>query len=225
MVYDVPKREFKYILFDLDGTLTDPYEGISKSINYALERLGEPLIGEELIRKFIGPPLREGYMQNLGFNKEKAEKAVNIYRERYCVTGIYENILIDGVKELLNSLRSRGKVIVTATLKPQDLAECVLRHFGIFEFFYFVSGADFDFNKLNTKTEIIKRALDSLGIKTAEQLNQTIMIGDRHHDIEGAFNNGISSMGVLVGYGSRAELEKAGACYIVENISDIEKFI
>lgn len=219
------ETNFKYILFDLDGTLTDPYEGISKSIRYALERLGEPDIEDNEIKKFIGPPLKDGYIINLGFSEEKAEKALSIYREHYCVTGVYENRLIEGTKELLSSLKKRGKTIVLATSKPYDLSEIVLEYFGITKYFDFLSCAVPEDPKRNEKTDIVKFALDNLNIDTAEKLSQTVIIGDRHYDINAAKATGIFSVGVLVGYGDINELREAGADFIVETLFEIEAYV
>lgn len=219
------KKDFKYVLFDLDGTLTDPYEGISKSIRYALERLGEPEIDESEIPKFIGPPLKDGYMINLGFSEEKAIKALTFYRERYCVTGVYENKLHSGAKEILKSLKERGKTVILATSKPYDLSECVLEHFGISEYFDFLSCAVLEDPGRNKKTDIVKYVLENLNIKTEEMLSRTVIVGDRHHDIGAAKDTGIFSVGVLVGFGDYAELKQAGADYIAETLFDVEKFI
>ncbi|MCL2018504.1 MAG: HAD hydrolase-like protein [Oscillospiraceae bacterium] len=217
---------FEYILLDLDGTLTNPVEGITKSINYAMEKMGKPLVPDALIPKFIGPPLKDGYMMNLGFTAEEAERAVTIYRERYAPVGLYENKLIEGTREMLTRLSNAGKTIALATSKPDDMAKELIRHFDISGYFDFISGASLDFNGRHNKTEIIKYALENLGIIPEQgdlngvsgKLAKTVMVGDRFHDIEGAKNVGITSVAVLSGFGDRAEFEKYKADFIAENL-------
>ncbi|MCL2077820.1 MAG: HAD-IA family hydrolase [Oscillospiraceae bacterium] len=212
--------KFDYILLDLDGTLTNPIEGITKSINYAMEKMGKPLVPDELIPKFIGPPLRDGYMQNLGFTEEEAERAVWVYRERYTPVGLYENKLIDGAKELLERLSAAGKTVSLATSKPEDMSVKLLEHYGILRYFDFISAASLDLNGRHNKSEIITHALENLGINTPEKLAKTVMVGDRFHDIEGSKNNGISSIAVLCGFGSRGEFLKYKADFIAETLLD-----
>jgi phosphoglycolate phosphatase len=211
---------FDYILLDLDGTLTNPAEGIGKSINYALEKMGKPLIPDEMIPKFIGPPLRDGYMQNLGFTAEEAEQAINFYRERYIPTGLYENVLIDGAVELIQRLRAAGKTIALATSKPEDMAITLLKHFELFDYFDFISGAALNAAGRHSKTDIIAHALAHSSVNTPEKLAKTVMVGDRFHDIEGAKNTGIKSIAVLSGFGSREEFEAHKADYIAVGLLD-----
>ena len=212
---------YKYVLFDLDGTLTDPYEGISKSVKYALESFGIEENDEEILKKFIGPPLKESFMKFYGFDEDKAFEAVKKYRERYITTGVYENAMIDGVKDTLAILKEKGIRIYLATSKPQPLAEVILKHFGITEYFDFIGGADFNYSR-DEKWQVIEYVFESAGIKDREN---AIMIGDRMHDIIGAKKTGIKSLCVLCGYGSREEFIEYGADYIAENISDILNFI
>ncbi len=214
---------YQYILFDLDGTLTNPAEGIFKSINYALGKIGEPPISKEQLSVFIGPPLKEGYKQNLGFDDEKAAQAVAFYRERYRDIGLYENELLDGAGELLQRLYEKGKTIAMATSKPEDLAISLMEHFDLKKYFTFIGGAEWDTNGRNSKTDIIKYTLDNIGVTTESELKKAVIIGDRHHDIEGAINTGISSIGVMVGFGSREEFEKAN--HIAETLLDVENYI
>ena len=211
---------FNYILLDLDGTLTNPIEGITKSINYAMEKMGKPLVPDEIIPKFIGPPLKDGYMLNLGFSEEEAELAVHKYRERYTETGLYENKLIDGARELLENLYAAGKTIALATSKPEDMTLHLLEYFDILKYFDFISGAELSFDGRNNKTDIIAHALEKLRINTAGKLSETIMVGDRFYDIEGAKNNEISVIAVLSGFGSREEFIEYKADYIAENLHD-----
>lgn len=208
---------YKYVLFDLDGTLTDPYEGISKSVQYSLESFGIEEKDEDILKKFIGPPLKESFMKFYGFDEEKALKAVEKYRERYITTGVYENALIDGVKDTLAILKEKGIRIFLATSKPQPLAEIILKHFGISEYFDFIGGADFNYNR-DEKWQVIEYVFENSGIKDREN---ALMIGDRMHDIIGAKKTGLKCLCVLCGYGSREEFTEYGADYIVETIPDI----
>ncbi len=208
---------YKYILFDLDGTLTDPYEGISKSVQYSLSSFGIEETDEEILKKFIGPPLKESFMKFYGFDEEKALKAVEKYRERYITTGVYENALIDGVKDTLAILKEKGIRIYLATSKPQPLAEVILKHFGITEYFDFIGGADFNYNR-DEKWQVIEYVFENSGVQDREN---ALMIGDRMHDIIGAKKTGIKCLCVLCGYGSREEFTEYGADYVVETIPDI----
>ena len=212
---------YKYALFDLDGTLTDPYEGISKSVIYSLQSFGIEESDELVLKKFIGPPLKESFMKFYGFDEKKALKAVEKYRERYIATGVYENALIDGVKETLSALKDKGVRIFLATSKPQPLAEVILEHFGITEYFDFIGGADFNYNR-DEKWQVIEYVFENAGIKDREN---ALMIGDRMHDIIGAKKTGIKSLCVLCGYGSREEFIEYGADYIVNTIRDILSYI
>lgn len=213
---------FDVIIFDLDGTLTNPFLGISRSIKYALDKLGEPSdLPDELIAKFIGPPLADGYEQNLGFPRDKAERAVYIYRERYETIGLNENEAIPGAAETLERLKSRGKRLAVATSKPQGISENVLKTFGMYDFFEVISGADWNVNGRNTKEAVLAHALEQLGVTTDEQRGRCVMVGDRHYDIDGAKAVGIASIGALVGFGSREEFVSAGADFIVEKLLDV----
>ena len=212
---------YKYVLFDLDGTLTDPYEGISKSVQYSLSSFGIEENDENVLKKFIGPPLKESFMRFYGFDEEKALKAVEKYRERYITTGVYENALIDGVKETLSILKENGKAIYLATSKPQPLAEIILEHFGITGYFDFIGGADFNHSR-DEKWQVIEYVFKNSGIKDTEN---ALMIGDRMHDIIGAKKTGIKCLCVLCGYGSREEFAEYEADYVVETIPEILDFI
>ncbi|MDR2559359.1 MAG: HAD-IA family hydrolase [Oscillospiraceae bacterium] len=209
--------KFDYVLLDLDGTLTNPVEGITKSINYAMEKMGKPLVPDSLIPKFIGPPLRAGFMQNVGFTEEEAERALELYRERYMPTGLYENELISGAKELLERLSTAGKTIAMATSKPEEMAIRLMEHFNLLKYFSFISAASMDSGGRHEKNEIIAHALEHLGIGE-NKLPKTVMVGDRFYDIAGAKDTGIASIAVLSGFGSREEFEEHGADYIAENL-------
>lgn len=208
---------YKIILFDLDGTLTDPGQGITNSVAYALEKFGVSVDDKRELYKFIGPPLKDSFMKYYGFTESEALKAIEFYREYFRDTGIFENQVYDGVKELLGDIRSSGRKIVLATSKPEEFAKRILEHFHLSEYFHVVAGASMDSSR-SKKGDVIKYALEMCKAATCSEV---IMIGDREHDIFGARENGIDSVGVLYGYGNRQELENAGATYIAERVSDI----
>ena len=207
------------LLFDLDGTLTDPGIGITNSVMYALKSFGIIEHAREKLYPFIGPPLLNSFMEFYGFDEQKAEEAVTRYREYYQETGIYENLVYDGIPELLKELKTEGKIILLATSKPEPFAKQILTHFNLMQYFTAVAGSDFGKIR-NTKGKVIAYALElyaKMSGGTVQALRErAIMIGDRSYDIEGAKENGIRSVGVLWGYGSREELEKAGADNVIE---------
>ncbi|MCL2004519.1 MAG: HAD hydrolase-like protein [Oscillospiraceae bacterium] len=209
-------------LFDLDGTLTDPAAGIVNSYRHALSAFGIPAEAEQLV-KFIGPPLREVFGQVYGFSETDTERVVAKYREYFAVTGLFENTVYPGVPELLQALRDNGKTLAVATSKAGAYACRVLEHFGLDGFFAFVSGDAMDGSlSRGGKREIIRLALEALDPgreKTA------VMIGDRKHDIHGARDAGIDSIGVAWGYGARGELEEAGAARIAETPEELGRMI
>lgn len=213
--------EFEYILFDLDGTISDSAAGITNSVKYALNKIGAPIPPYEVLKRFIGPPLTAGFMDYCGFDSEKADKAVEYYREYYRAAGIFECDVYEGVTELLESLNMANKKVVLATSKPEEFAVRILEHFGLLKYFSVVAGATFDASR-NTKDKVITYALGKCG---AVDKSAAVMIGDRHHDIEGAKVNEIASIGVLYGFGDRAELENAGADYIAEDTKEILKIL
>lgn len=212
---------YQNILFDLDGTLTDPGIGITNSAMYALEKWNIKVAERSELYKFIGPPLRDSFMNFYGFSEEQAKEAIVYYREYFKDKGIFENEVYPGIVELLQQLKASGKKIVLATSKPEEFAIRILKHFELFDYFDFVGGAYMDGIR-NKKGEVIQYALESAGIT---DLSTTVMIGDREHDIIGAKENGLDSIGVLFGYGSREELTEAGATYIAETVGDILKFL
>lgn len=205
----------RYILFDLDGTLTDPEEGITKSVQYALAKLGIEEDSNNLT-KFIGPPLKESFSVFYGFDREKAEKAVKFYRERYADVGIFENRVIEDIPQLLKSLKEAGKVLVVATSKPTKFAKAICDKYNLSQYFDLILGSELDGTRSN-KDEVIKEVLNRLGCSKEE----IIMIGDRRHDIIGAKKCDIASVGVEFGYAEEGELQKAGADYIVKKPSEL----
>ena len=214
-------KEYKYVLFDLDGTLTDPAVGITTSVAYALKKFGIEVDDITTLNHFIGPPLLDTFMEDYGFSKEKAQTAIDYYRERFRVKGLYENVVYDGDPEMLEKLKKGGKEIILATSKPEPFAREILRHFGLDKYFLFIAGSNFDGTR-TAKAEVIEYALESAGVtdKTA-----AVMIGDRKHDIIGAQTTGLDSIGVLYGYGSKEEICSADATHIAETVDDIVKLI
>ena len=212
---------YQYIFFDLDGTLTDPGIGITNSVAYALKKWNIEAADRSELYCFIGPPLVDSFMKYYGFSEEDANRAVEYYREYFSVKGLYENTIFDGTAKLLADLKAAGKKIVLATSKPQHFAEIILKHFDIDQYFDVVAGATMDGTR-SKKTDVILYALAQCQI---EDKAQVIMVGDREHDIKGANNAGLDSIGVLCGYGDREELETAGATFIVENIEDVWELV
>ena len=208
----------KYLLFDLDGTLTDPFEGIINSARYALDKMRIEAPPAEELKWLIGPPLKDSIVE-LGIPKERVKEAVEAYREYFEPKGLYENSVYDGIKELLRDLKDKGFILALATSKPDIYAEQILAHFGLREYFSFIGGAEMDGSR-TYKHEVIEHVIGSLKITDRENI---LMLGDRKHDIEGAKKAGVKSAGVLWGYGDRQELEEAGADYIVGDISELRE--
>ena len=190
------------ILFDLDGTLTDPMMGITKSVQYALKKHG--IIEEDLwnLTKFIGPPLMDSFKRYYGFSEEEARQAVVDYREYFAPTGKFENVVYNGIPEMLQALKEQGFVLAVATSKPEVFAKDILVHFDLEQYFDFVGGALL--TGRTDKAEVIAYVLEYLGVEK----QNVIMVGDREHDIIGAAKNQLDSVGVLYGYGDRSRLDR-----------------
>lgn len=214
---------FDTVLFDLDGTLTDPFEGISNSIIYALKKFGITAPDKPLLKKFIGPPLTESFSEYCGLNHSDALRAVDYYREYFSVAGIFENKPYEGVCELLSGLKERGYTAIVATFKPEQFAKAIVQHFGLEQYFKEICGATMDQSRTQ-KADVIAYALKKCEIKEKDK-KRAVMVGDRKHDIIGAKTNGLSSIGVLYGYGSKEELLEAGANYIANSPVDILHYI
>ena len=196
------------IYFDLDGTLTDPKPGITRSIQYALQRLDYPTIPtEDELTWCIGPPLRSSFVKMLG--DHDADRAVALYRERFSDIGLYENRVYDGIGEVLTTLRASSHRLFVATSKAHVFADRIIDHFGLRQHFERVFGAELDGTRAD-KSHLLEHALKEASVDPAK----TLMIGDRSHDMVGAKNNGMKGIGVLYGYGSRDELIEAGAQHV-----------
>ena len=210
-----------HILFDLDGTLTDPGVGITNSVAYALERYGVSVPDRRTLYPFIGPPLVESFQRYYAFSPADARAAVDVYREYFADRGIFENELYPGIPELLARLRGAGLKLVMATSKPEEFARRIAEHFGIAQYFDCIAGAAMDETRTH-KHEVIEYALERCG---NPDRGAVLMVGDREHDVLGAARCGIRCLGVLYGYGSRDELLAAGACAAVPTVEAVGEYI
>ena len=210
---------FDYLFFDLDGTLTDPAQGITNSFVHALKYFGIEIPSYETLCTFIGPPLPETFKTQFGFDEQKVAEGVKKYREYFATKGLLENSVYPGIPELLAGLKAAGKKLVVATSKPEEYSVRIIEHFGLARYFENVCGSLMDESR-SKKDEVIAYAIERNHISDKSKI---LMIGDRKHDILGAKKIGLKSCGVLFGYGSRKELEEAGADFISENVSRLDK--
>jgi phosphoglycolate phosphatase len=207
----------KYVYFDLDGTLTDPFEGISNCIAHALERLGVPRPADANLRHFIGPPLLEAFGELVGH--ELAPRALEHYRERFGDIGWQENFVYPGIRESLTEITGAGHRCFVATTKPHVFARRIVEHFELAPYFTAVYGSELDGTRTD-KTELLRyaRRERSAGM-------DSVMIGDRHHDIVGALNNGFRAIGVTWGYGTTEELRGAGADCLAARPAELSRLL
>ena len=209
---------YNAVIFDFDGTICDTGEGILKSAKYALDAFGYKTPDDyHVLTCFIGPPLLVTFQEEFGADANQAEELVKKFRERYTNIGLYESELYDGVKELLARLKDDGIKIGIASSKPQAYVEKLLEKFNVIKYFDSICAVSFTAD-CETKASIISRCLAELDAKG----NETIVVGDRKFDIEGAKSNYIDSVAVLWGYGNKIEFAEAGAKFIVEKVDDIE---
>ena len=211
----------RYLLFDLDGTLTDPAEGITNCVRYALDKFGIYPSSQEELYPYIGPPLVYSFQQFHGLSAVEADQAVTYYRQRFAVDGWRENRVFEGVSELLNELKTRGVTLMIATSKPEEFTHRILEYFDLSQYFAFVAGSTLD-GLRPEKGDVIAYIRETYPAITREN---TWMIGDRKFDVEGAHRCGLPAVGVLFGYGDRAEMEAAGADYIAEDIHALRDLI
>ena len=205
-------------IFDLDGTLSDPQLGITRSYQHALAAFGIHEEAKDLAR-FIGPPLRDNFKDYYGLSESDTEKAVSIFREYFTDKGLIENTLYPEIPETLQKLKDLGKTLAVATTKVKSFTDIIIDYFDLGKYFTFVAGDDMDGSLTkNGKRDIIRIVLDTLDPKREMK---AVMIGDRLYDIIGARENGIDSIGVLWGFGSRTELEEAGATKIITSIGEL----
>lgn len=212
---------YQYILFDLDGTLTDPGLGITNSVMHALKKYNIEVEDRTTLYKFIGPPLTDSFENYYGFSPEESERAVVYYREYFSEKGLFENTVYPNIEQVLQTLKAQGKTLILATSKPEIYAKQILEHFHLDVYFDFVSGATMDKTRVK-KPDIIAYAIEKCNLS---DLSKVIMVGDREHDIFGARACHMDSIGVLYGYGNQDELTKAGATYLAQSPQDILKFL
>lgn len=209
---------YQNVLFDLDGTLTDPREGITRSIQYGLSKIGIDEPDVRTLEHFIGPPLLQAFMATYGFDEAKAWEAMGYYRERFAVTGLYENHVFEGVTPLLEELVSQGRQLFIATSKPQVYAREIARHFDFAKHFKVIYGSELDGTRTN-KVELIAHLMAEEGLDPA----QTLMIGDRKHDLIGASHNGLDAAAVGYGFGSFEELSAHAPTYHFETLAQLHQ--
>ncbi len=214
-------KNYQIVLFDLDGTLTDPGAGITNSVAYALKKYGIEVADKTQLYPFIGPPLIDSFEKYYGFSEEEAKHAVTLYREYFREKGIFENEVYDGIAPMLEHLKNNGKTLIVATSKPEIFARQILEHFQLDGCFRYIAGANLDGTR-SKKNEVIEYALEACDVTNR---SSAVMIGDRDYDIIGAQKTGLDSVGVLYGYGNRAELERAQATYIVKTVADLEQLL
>ena len=210
-------KKYKYIFWDLDGTISDSALGITNSASYALEQMGTELPGEKTLRKFIGPPLTESFAAYIGYSPEQIETAVKYFRGYFAEKGINENEMYPGIEELLIKLRDVGYISVLATSKPEPFARIILQRYGIDKYFFYIAGSKIDETRTK-KDEVIAYALESCQITDKSQV---VMIGDRMHDVIGAKKNGLDCIGVLYGYGDKQELIEAGVIALAADLNEL----
>lgn len=214
---------YHYILFDLDGTLTDSKEGIFNCLRYAFDKMGEPTPSEAELTRFIGPPLQDSFMEYCGYSLEKAQKAVAIFRERYVPIGKFENAAAPGLPELCSRLKERGYILALSSSKPEDMCRQICDHFGYTPSLSVIVGSPPTGD--SSKAQVIRETFRRLGIKEEEKAS-VLMVGDRKFDVLGAAECGIDCVGVeFFGYASPGELEAAGAVAVVRTGEELEQFI
>lgn len=211
----------KYVLFDLDGTLTDSQEGIKNAIKYSLESFGITVPEDDRLRPWLGPPLADSLEKYYGFDRNKAMEGTHKFREYYNRQGYLENKVYPGIENLLRTLKQQGYQLMTATSKPEVAARRILQHFSLDQYFAYIGGAALDDSRTR-KADVIRYVLETNNIT---RLTEVMMVGDREYDVFGAKETGLEVIGVLYGYGDREELEQAGANYIVETVDDILQYL
>jgi phosphoglycolate phosphatase len=209
------------LLFDLDGTLTDPFVGITRSIQYAMEKLGNLAPAADDLRWCIGPPLKSAFRTLLDTDDDAAtDEAVRLYRERYSTVGKFENSLIQGIPDVLATLVGEGYFLSVATSKLKTYAGDIIDHFDLSRYFHVLHGSELD-GRNSVKGDLVRHILATEQIEAGS----TLMIGDRSHDVVGASTNGVTAIGVLWGYGDRRELERAGAARIASQPKELPDLV
>lgn len=214
-------KQFSYILFDLDGTLSDSKEGITKSFQYALEQFGIKVENLDELEPVIGPPLKKSFMDFYHLTEEEALLAIEKYRERFGTVGLYENIIYPGIKELLEELVKQGVEIAVASSKPTEYVEQICEYFEIKEYFHHIVGSFMDGRRVE-KEEVVEEAVAQFGTVPKEEI---VMVGDRKFDVIGAHEKGLKSIGVTYGYGGLKELKEAGADFLVGSVGELRTLL
>lgn len=210
-----------YLLFDLDGTLTNPKEGITKCVQYALRAFGIEEPDLDRLTPFIGPPLRQSFIDFYQFSEDQAITAVEKYRERFSTTGLFENVLYLGIPTMLQALQKQGKILAVASSKPTVFVRQILEHFQLAQYFQVIEGSNLDGSRAEKK-EVISTVLQQLG---NPPIQQVIMVGDRIYDVRGAAELGIACVGVRFGFAAPGELENSGAIYLADTVSDLQQYL
>jgi len=218
-------KKYDVIAFDLDGTLSDPAKGLVQGFVYCFKKLGIPYDDEESLRKYIGPSLYDEWQEDFGFTPEEANAAIEVFREYYNIYGWWDNVMYDGIPEMLDSLKRAGKKVVLATSKPLDTAKKVLELFGLTRYFDFIGGAISHEN--DQKWQVLNWSLSEVGVDLCDpdSLAKCIMVGDRKYDAEGAQICGIDSMGVLYGHGTEKEMTSSGFTVLVSSVAEISEYL
>ena len=212
---------YKAIFFDLDGTLTESGEGITKSVQYALEKIGKPEEDLEKLKVFVGPPLMERFMKYAGVDEATGRKAVEFYRERYEVKGIYENHPYESVEEMLQELKRKGYILAVASSKPEYYVTQILDYFKLSSYFDVVVGSEMN-GARTSKSEVIEEALKRINM--SDKRNEVLMVGDKEHDVLGARAAGLDCVAVAYGYGTQEELTEANPLKIVDSVDELLHF-
>lgn len=210
-----------YLLFDLDGTLTNPKEGITKCVQYALRALGIDEPDLDNLTPFIGPPLRQSFMEFYHLDEAQALYAVEKYRERFSTVGLFENFPYPGIAAMLQQLRERGKILAVASSKPTVFVEQILEKFALQQYFQIIMGSNLDGSRTD-KQQVIAEVLRQLHHPPVQQI---LMIGDRKYDVLGARAMGIPCVGVAFGFAAPGELEESGAVHIARTVADLQQYL
>ena len=214
-------KNYKYILFDLDGTIIDSSLGVTNSVMYSLKKLGEPVPQREKLLKFIGPPLFTSYTQYCGFSEEKANLAIEYYREEYDEKELFNNRVFEGIEDMLSYLKSKGKSLIVATSKPEVFAKQILNKHDISKYFDFIVGATFD-GERNHKHEVLNYILENCNIDNKQNC---VLVGDTRFDAVGAKNVKIDCIGVSYGFGTKKELLENGVIAIADSPEDLKEIL
>ncbi len=219
-----PTKAYHTILFDLDGTLVDSYQGIAGGVCYALEKMGWPIPDQSILKLFIGPPLGESFTKHCAMSQAESETAITEYRHYYKSQGMYEMAMYEGISEMLHGLKASGKRLAVATSKPQPFAVKILENLNLIAYFDVIAGSGLD-GSLATKAAVIDHCLLELGCTNGDDKTGVLMVGDREHDVLGAAALHIDCLGVLFGFGSIEELEEAGAIGIVQSPLEVLNYV